>query len=222
MSADFNKAAKMFLVYWGETLVGMASVLPMPCGTVKYAFRQHRLVVLPDYQGLGFGTKINDFIAQYYIDRGCKYFIRTTHIRLNNHLSKLPEWKGTSKNGKLRDDWTINKNKEKQKDGLAHVNVGDKRLAASFEYLGYDYANKPEKIIKVNDVKDIEKFKEYIKDLKEKYYIRVVTGTPTEDNEIEIAMQDLGVRTEQLYYRKNGEIIENGKYKKHEYFSFNE
>ena len=203
----------MYLVYWSDVLVGMASVLPMPCGTVKYAYRQHRLVVLPDYQGLGFGTKINDFLAKYFVSKGYKYFIRTTHLRLNNHLAKLPSWKSTSTSGKKRSVEDINNNIER---GCIK---GDERIAGSFEYLGDNYANKPEKIVKVDKVFDIERFKSYINKLKEKYYVRVVTGIPTEDNEIEIAMKELGVRTEQLYYRKNGELIENGKYKRYTYYS---
>lgn len=213
----------MYLVYWDDVLVGMASALTMPCGTVKYAYRQHRLVVLPDYQGLGFGTKINDFLAKYFVSNGYKYFIRTTHLRLNNHLSKLPEWKATSTNGKLRSQSGIDENIGKQETGMAHTGIiGDRRIAASFEYLGSDYATKPEKIIKVDNVSDIERFKQYIKELKEKYYVRVVTGAPSEDNDIEIAMKELGVRTEQLYIKKGGALSENGKYKKYEYFSFDD
>lgn len=204
-------------------LVGMASVLTMPCGTIKYAYRQHRLVILPDYQGLGFGTKINDFLAKYFVSNGYKYFIRTTHLRLNNHLSRLPEWKETSTNGRLRSEKGIDENLEKQEMGLAHTGIiGDRRVAASFEYLGSDYASKPEKIIKVDNISDIKRFKQYIKDLKEKYYVKVVTGKPLEDSDIEIAMRELGVRTEQLYIKKHGELSENGKYKKYKYFSFDD
>lgn len=213
----------MYLVYWDDVLVGMASALTMPSGTIKYAYRQHRLVILPDYQGLGFGTKINDFLAKYFVSNGYKYFIRTTHLRLNNHLSKLPEWKATSTNGKLRSVNSIDREVKKQETGGAHTGiVGDRRVAASFEYLGSDYATKPEKIIKVDNVSDIEKFKNYIKELKEKYYVRVVTGVPSEDSDIEVAMRELGVRTEQLYIKKGGQLSENGKYKKYDYFSFDD
>lgn len=213
----------MYLAYWDGVLVGMASALTMPSGMVKYAYRQHRLVILPDYQGLGFGTKINDFLAEYFVSSGHKYFIRTTHLRLKNHLSKLSAWKETSTSGQLRSTKRIDRELKKQEDGGAHTGiVGDRRIAASFEYMGEDYATKPEKIIKVDSVSDIEKFKDYINNLRKNYYVIVVTGIPAEDNEIEIAMKQLGVRTEQLYYRKNGELIENGKYKKYEYFSFDE
>lgn len=213
----------MYLAYWDGVLVGMASCIYMPSGMLKYAWRQHRLVILPDYQGLGFGTKINDFLAEYFVSRGQKYFIRTTHMRLKNHLSKLTTWKETSTSGQLRSTKRIDREFKKQEDGEARTGiVGDRRIASSFEYMGEDYATKPEKIIKVDKVSSIERFKDYINNLRKSHYVTVVTGIPAEDNEIEFAMKEIGVRTEQLYYRKNGELIENGKYKKYEYFSFGE
>lgn len=219
LSGDFNKAAKFYLVYWDDVLVAMASMLTMPCGTIKYAYRQHRLVVLPDYQGLGIGTKVNDFFARYYVERGYKYFIRTTHVRLKNHLSKLPDWKGTSTNGKLRSVKGIEENVQKQEMGLAHTGItGDRRVAASFEYLGDDYVNKPEKIIRVDEVKDLEKFKQYILELKEKYYIKVATGKPSEDSDIEKAMREIGVRTEQLWIKKKDTLSLNSKFAKVEQY----
>ena len=66
----------------------MNSILPIPSGTIKYAYRVHRLVVLPDYQNLNLGTKINEAIAEMYIEEGNKLFIRTSHIRLYNSLKK--------------------------------------------------------------------------------------------------------------------------------------
>lgn len=219
LSGDFNKAAKFYLVYWDGLLVGMASVLTMPSGTVKYAYRQHRLVVLPDYQGLGIGTKVNDFLANYYVEHGYKYFIRTTHVRIKSHLSKAIGWKETTTSNSLRSFRRINANIQKQEKGLAHTGItGDRRIAASFEYLGDDYVNKPEKVIRVEVVKDLEKFKKYILELKEKYYIKVATGKPSEDSDIEKAMRDIGVRTEQLWIKKKDELSLNSKFAKVEQY----
>ena len=221
LTADFNKASKMFLVYWNDVLVGMASCIYMPSGMLKYAWRQHRLVILPDYQGLGFGTKVNDYLAEYFIQRGQKYFIRTTHMRMNNHLKKMKEWCPTSHNNLKRRTADVERNLDRIKNGTAGSHcVGDDRIAGSYEYMGIDYATKPEKLIKVKSVSDIEKFKEYIQEQRKDFYIKVITGIPKEENEIELAMKELGVRTEQLFYRKNGELIENGKFKKVEFLAF--
>lgn len=197
----------------------MASMITMPSGTIKYAYRQHRLVVLPDYQGLGIGTKVNDFLAEYYLQKGYKYFIRTTHVRMKNHLSNLNTWKGTSTNGKLRSVKSIEEGVQKQEAHMPHSGItGDRRIASSFEYLGNDYVNKPEKIIKVEEVSNLDKFVDYVKNLKNKYYVRVVTGKPSEDNDIEKAMRTIGVRTEQLYIKKKDEMFVNSKYKNVEYY----
>ena len=63
LSGDFNKAAKFYLVYWDDVLVAIRLMLCMPSGTSKHSYRGHRLVVLPDYQNLGVGTKINEFLG---------------------------------------------------------------------------------------------------------------------------------------------------------------
>lgn len=210
----------MYLAYWEDVLVGMASVLTMPSGVIKYAYRQHRLVILPDYQGLGFGTKINDFLAEHFVSMGYKYFIRTTHLRLSNHLSNLPTWRHTGTSGKLRSEKCIDGKIKDKEDGGKGI-IGDRRIAVSLEYMGKDYAIKPEYVVKICETSDIESFKKYISKLKNDYYVIVVTGVPEKDNEIEIAMKELGVRTEQLYYKRNGKLIESSKYKKYEYFNSN-
>lgn len=141
----------MYVVYWGEVLVGMASVLAIPNGTLKFGMRQHRLVVLPDYQGLGFGTKLNDFLAEYFYNEGYKYFIRTTHVRLGSHLSNNIYWKETSSNNKVRSNSGMNYSLI---SGCT-ADKGDKRRAYSFEYVGNEYNEKEHQLIVC--IGDIEK-----------------------------------------------------------------
>ena len=38
----------------------MCAVLPVPSGNLKHGFRPTRTVILPDYQGLGIGTKLSE------------------------------------------------------------------------------------------------------------------------------------------------------------------
>lgn len=107
LTEDFNKAAKAYLataVFAGgdETVVGFASALSMPCGTLKNAYREHRTVVLPDFQGLGLGPKISDIVAQIHLDEGKRYFSRTAHPRFGAYRDRSKAWKKTSKYKKLR------------------------------------------------------------------------------------------------------------------------
>lgn len=210
LSGDLNKACKFYTIYWDDILVGMASVLTMPCGTIKHAYRQHRLVILPDFQGLGIGTKVNDFLADLYVKNGYKYFIRTTHVRLKHHLASDKRWKATNGNEKKRSKKDIDRNFSNDETGL----IGDTRIASSYEYLGEEYANKPKKIIVVEKVDDMEKFVEYVEKERETNYVVVVTGKPIEHNDIEIKMMELGIRTEMLYFNKGGKLVKNSKYEK--------
>lgn len=52
----------------------------------------HRLVVLPDYQGIGLGMKILDFCAEYYSKLGFQFSITTSHPSLNFCLKKQKNW----------------------------------------------------------------------------------------------------------------------------------
>lgn len=124
-----NKACKLFTVYWNGNLVAMNSVLPYPTGTMKYAFREHRLVVLPDYQGLGFGTKISEFTGEIYIKNGNKLLLRTSHVRLIDHCLGSSKWKSTSTSNKI----ILN---HEEKGAMANRKVDMTRLCHSFEYVG--------------------------------------------------------------------------------------
>lgn len=114
LSDNLNRASHNYVAIWNDKLVGFNSVITAPSGTYKNAYRGHRLVVHPDYQGFGFGPKISEAIAQHYIDNGKRYFAKTSHPRLGGYRDSSPLWKPTSKNHMKRKDsgnhdrWKIN------------------------------------------------------------------------------------------------------------------
>jgi GNAT superfamily N-acetyltransferase len=60
----------------------------------KNLFRISRLVVLPDYQGLGIGNIMNEWIGEFMWKEGRKRLsIVTTHPGLILSYSKSPKWK---------------------------------------------------------------------------------------------------------------------------------
>jgi len=101
----------------------------MPSGTVKNAWRGHRTVVLPDYQGLSIGVTFSNLIAQIHLDEGHKYYSKTSHPRMGNYRNESSLWKATSKNRVHRKD---------VKDGFNYKNhlYDNKRLCFSHEYIG--------------------------------------------------------------------------------------
>jgi GNAT superfamily N-acetyltransferase len=97
LTADINPVAKCFVAVWGEALVGFWSVLPLPSGTLKNAWRGHRTVVLPQYQGFGIGTRFADRMAHWWVEnKGARFFSRTAHPRFAAYRDASPLWRRTS------------------------------------------------------------------------------------------------------------------------------
>lgn len=65
--------------------------------------RIHRLVVLPDYQGLGIGVKFINAVSELVVNNGMNVNLTTTTPALVNALKKSNKWhlmrKGQSKTG---------------------------------------------------------------------------------------------------------------------------
>ena len=212
LSAEINKACVCYTVYWDNVLVGFASYLYLVSGTIKHAWRGHRWVVLPDYQNLGITTATTEFLGEYYLSQGQKYYFRSTHLRLGAHCTNSPLWVPSASNGKK-----ANKpgNSNRVNYG-ADNNLDWDRIAYSFEYMGKDYATKEHIYIHVDDSPNIDYniMREDLKALKEKYWLCVVTGEIKTPSRIEDICLELGIRTQLLYHTKKGVAEINSKYKK--------
>jgi GNAT superfamily N-acetyltransferase len=101
---DLLRSARCFMATWSGKVVGFASSITMPSGSLKNAWREHRTVILPDYQGMGIGTLLSDTIAQIHVDEGKRYYSRTAHPRMGIHRDHSPFWRKTSKYKMLRTD----------------------------------------------------------------------------------------------------------------------
>lgn len=101
LTEDCAKSCKFFLFSWNGKPIGINAVIPQPSGHFKNGVRESRIVVLPDYQGLGLGTTISNFTASIYKNSGYRYFTKTVHPAIGGYRNKNNDiWKGTSKNGK--------------------------------------------------------------------------------------------------------------------------
>jgi len=101
-SQELNEASRCFIGYWGKQPVGFVAVLPLPHPVIKKAFRGHRTVILPQFQGHGFGTNLSNAVAQYYVDHGYRYFVRTAHPKLGKYRNHSSLWRATVHNQEIR------------------------------------------------------------------------------------------------------------------------
>lgn len=133
LDTGLNKACHFYTAYWNDILVGCSAVLPLPSGHFKNAFREHRVVVLPEYQGMGFGSVISNTIAQLYKNKGCLFYSKTAHPKLGEYRERSPLWEPSAKNKLIFEDskghGAHNKNMEWKvilnRMSYAHKYVGD-------------------------------------------------------------------------------------------------
>lgn len=92
-------------------------------------YRISRCVVLPDFQGLGLITRMNEILGElYYVDKK-RLSIVTTHPGLIKSYFKSKNWKLVSFDNKVKVDSNFDNNK------LSN------RLKASFLYIPKNYKN---------------------------------------------------------------------------------
>ncbi len=136
--------AEYFIGTINGELVCHLAVCPM--FTAK-AYRATRLVVMPEWQGAGVGTKFLNYIAQYHLDgKGrCnkKYpvFFHTSHPQLCGYLRKAKGWRQTNASlygaNKLKSGASIRRtSKSKNFKNTTAGYGGHFRAVQSFKYEG--------------------------------------------------------------------------------------
>lgn len=99
LSAELNVACKMFCAYLNDQLVGMCAILPQP-SNIKNAWRIHRLVILPDYQGLGIGSKLLEELCKIFKKNNKIIYLRTSNEKLHKYCLKRKKiWIETARSG---------------------------------------------------------------------------------------------------------------------------
>lgn len=105
LSGELNEASRCYVATINDEIVAFASVMAFPGKGLLHGFREHRIVVLPDYQGMGIGNKLSEMIGQAYVDSGCRYFVKTSNPRMGVHRDNSPLWRATSHNHGNRHDY---------------------------------------------------------------------------------------------------------------------
>lgn len=157
LSHDLNMACKMFSLRMNNEPIAICCVLPLPNGCFDNGYRIHRLVVLPEYQGLGIGITMIKIICSIYKRFNKVIYIRTSHPKLMNYFENSEDWVSTKRSGAISPSLFLKDNK-----------VQKKRIAYSYKYIGnaiYDIKN-IEKIgiknnLKTKKIEEINLFDNY-------------------------------------------------------------
>jgi len=126
LSHSHNNAAKVFVACINDQIAGFLSVLHLPHPHAKNIKKVHRLVILPDYQGAGFGIKFLNEIGKIYKKEMWRFSIVTSAPSLINALKNSKDW-GCKHYGRLKAETGII-------HGSNNKNSNSKnRITASFE-----------------------------------------------------------------------------------------
>lgn len=139
LNNTMNSSCRCFVALWGEEIVGFVGAISLPGkipplyeGDERKKWRESRAVILPDYQGIGIGTRLSEAVGQIFLDQGYRYFSKTAHIRVGEHRQHSDLWRPTSTNLKSRE-----KSREYGiKEGWSHIHLDVHRLCFSHEYIG--------------------------------------------------------------------------------------
>lgn len=126
LSYNFNPAARVFIATCNGDLCAFSAVLPFPHPIKKHTWKEHRTVVLPDFQGVGIGTAFSDAIAQMLQDEQKTYICTTSNPAMIHSRANNPKWR-TTRIGRVSGGVRTAKLK-----GSFSTN----RLTVSFEYIG--------------------------------------------------------------------------------------
>lgn len=126
LSGALGGGATCFLATWDGRPVAFSAWLPF-VGAGPLARREHRTVVLPDFQGVGIGSALSGLIASLW--KGMGYVARstTTHPAFKKARLRSPDWR-------LARSPSLATGREKGRfRGLRHA---DSRLTTGWEYVG--------------------------------------------------------------------------------------
>jgi len=138
LSEDLPLSTRCFFAIWDDNIIGFSATISLPGkipplyeGDIRKKWRECRTVIIPDFQGLGIGTKFSDAIADLHIEQGYRYFSKTSHMRMGLYREKSLIWKATATN-------LADRSKSTKGKSWAHLTLERERICYSHEYIGED------------------------------------------------------------------------------------
>lgn len=139
LTHELNPSAKCFLFTWDDVPVAFIAILNSPRRGKKFGQSVSRLVILPDYQGLGLSSIILNFCGGILKSLGDDYtlYMKTIHDKVGDFMERNSNWEATSYNGKIRSDKSAVSEGKRYQNRLT-------RKSYCYKYIGnaiYGYEN---------------------------------------------------------------------------------
>jgi GNAT superfamily N-acetyltransferase len=91
LSGELNRRARCFSARVAGRPAAFAAVLIHPDRYGGF-WREHRVVCLPDFQGVGIGNALSEFVASMFVATRKRYMSITSHPGMIRHRVRSPRW----------------------------------------------------------------------------------------------------------------------------------
>lgn len=133
LDTNINASSVCFVAFWNNIPVAFSAILHFPHPKRKNTKREHRTVCLPDYQGVGIGNALSDYMGALCGGLGYSFISQTSHPAMIRARAKSKNWRMIAKpNNKTQ---TMGKRMTGLDRSTKTLGIA-KRLRASFEYIG--------------------------------------------------------------------------------------
>jgi len=123
---NLSNSAQCYLATWEDKPVGFCSVIHFPHPSSRILKREHRTVVLPDFQGIGIGNRLSEFVAKIYVNLGYRFISTTSAPSMIKYRSNSKNWR-CHRFGRVAMPKTGIQSKDKS--------ISIKRITGGFEYI---------------------------------------------------------------------------------------
>jgi hypothetical protein len=128
LDTTLNRGAKCFLAQLDERPVAFTAVLPFPHAR-RPGWREHRTVCLPDFQGVGIGNAMSDYVASLFKATGRPYYSTTSSPTMVAARARSPLWRMHRAASRTADVGSTSSSQVNRAGAQA-------RLTTGFEYVG--------------------------------------------------------------------------------------
>jgi len=94
LTGSLHPSSMCFGALYASRLVAFTAVLPFP-HPIRPGWREHRTVCLPDFQGVGIGHALSEFVASLFSSTAKPYTSTTSHPAMIRHRLHSPLWRLT-------------------------------------------------------------------------------------------------------------------------------
>lgn len=93
LSGDFQRCARTWICFANGELAGFCAFKAFPHPQIKNFWKAHRVVVFPDYQGVGIASSMLDTVGKILKDEGKRPTLTSSNYAMIMALKRNPKWK---------------------------------------------------------------------------------------------------------------------------------